>query len=87
MIILISFPSQHFIVCCFSAGSAVDYVDLSAILTFNNSVQMICSLLTTNDDNIYEFDETLNVELDSGDVQVVFSTNFATVTIMDNDEG
>ena len=56
-------------------------------VTFASGSDMMCVVLETTDDNIYEFDETLSLQLDTTDPLVMLAPSQANVTITDDDQG
>ena len=64
----------------------MDFIDTSAVLTFNASMSLQCGQVTIRNDNVCEIDETFFVQLESSDGGVNISLNVATVTITDDDD-
>ena len=65
----------------------MDYTFPDMVVTFDGSQSEICVLLMTTDDSIYEFDETVELQLSSNSMSVSLTPTLATVTIMDDDIG
>ena len=57
------------------------------MLTFDGSSNMQCVLFEAADDNIYEFDEILLLELSSSDGSVSLAPFQVNITIVDFDDG
>ena len=66
----------------------MDYTFPDMVVTFDGSQSELCVTLMTTDDSVYEFDETLELQLSTSSMSVVSLTpSMATVTITDNDIG
>ena len=65
----------------------MDYTFPDMVVTFDGSQSEMCVLLMTTDDSIYEFDETVELQLSSNSMSVSLTPTLATVTIMDDDIG
>lgn len=66
----------------------MDYTFPDVVVTFDGSQSELFVTLMTTDDSVYEFDETLELQLSTSSMSVVSLTpSMATVTITDNDIG
>ena len=65
--------------------AGMDFIDISAVLTFNASTPLQCSQVIITNDEIVENNETFFVQLESSDDAVNISISSATVTIADED--
>ena len=63
----------------------MDFIDTSAVLTFNGSTPLQCSQVDITNDVIVENNETFFVQLGSTGDLVNISLDSATVTITDDD--
>ena len=63
----------------------MDFIDTSAVLTFNESTPLQCSQVDITNDEIVENDETFFVQLGSSDDAINIFVSSATVTITDDD--
>ena len=57
------------------------------MVTFDGTQSELCVTLQTTDDGVYEFDETLNLQLSTSSMSVSLTPSMASVTIMDDDIG
>ena len=65
----------------------MDYTFPDMVVTFDGSQSQMCVILMTTDDSIYEFDETVQLQLSSNSMSVSLTPTLATVTITDDDMG
>ena len=63
----------------------MDFIDTSAVLTFNGSTPLQCSPVVITNDEIVENNETFFIQLGSLDDAINISVSSATVTITDDD--
>ena len=65
----------------------MDYFLADQVITFDGTQNQLCVNLMTIDDSVYEFDETLFLELTLDNPSVSLTPSMANVTILDNDPG
>ena len=65
----------------------MDYTLADQAVTFDGSQSQMCVDLMTTDDNIYEFDETILLQLATDSPTLNLAPSMANVTIFDDDQG